>query len=82
VAVSAADPLNLLGVLTPGARLPALTGNRLLYRDGVPIAAREAGRTRFLVDLDPAARWRAETALLRRPAHAQPAEETALPQPA
>ena len=81
VAVSAADPLNLLGVLTPGGRLPALTGNRLLYRDGVPIAAREAGRTRFLVDLDPAARWRAETALLRRPAHAQPVQE-ALQRPA
>jgi ATP-dependent Lhr-like helicase len=38
VAVSAADPLNLVGILTPGARLPALTGNRVLYRDGVPIA--------------------------------------------
>ncbi|HEX5759068.1 MAG TPA: DEAD/DEAH box helicase [Thermoanaerobaculia bacterium] len=82
IAVSAADPLNLLGVLTPGARLPALTRNRLLFRDGLPIAVREAGRTRFLVDLDPAARWRAETALLRRPPHAKPAEETALVQPA
>ncbi|MGH9360848.1 MAG: Lhr family helicase, partial [Thermoanaerobaculia bacterium] len=82
VAVSAADPLNLLGVLTPGGRLPALTRNRLLYRDGVPIAVREAGHTRFLVELDPAARWRAETALLRRPPHAKPVEDTALLQPA
>ncbi len=38
VAVSAADPLNLVGMLTPGARVPALTGNRILYRDGIPIA--------------------------------------------
>ena len=38
LAVSGADPLNLVGILTPGPRLPALTGNRLLYRDGVPIA--------------------------------------------
>jgi ATP-dependent Lhr-like helicase len=81
VAVSAADPLNLLGILTPGARLPALTGNRLLYRDGIPLAVREAGRTRFLAELDPAARWQAEKALLRKPAHTQPVEE-ALLQPA
>ncbi|MGH8269746.1 MAG: Lhr family helicase, partial [Steroidobacteraceae bacterium] len=36
VSLSAADPLNLLGILTPGPRLPALAGNRLLYRDGLP----------------------------------------------
>ena len=34
VSVSGADPLNLVGILTPGAKLPALAGNRLLYRDG------------------------------------------------
>ncbi|HSN90261.1 MAG TPA: DEAD/DEAH box helicase, partial [Anaeromyxobacteraceae bacterium] len=34
--VSAADPLNLVGILTPGARVPALLGNRVAYRDGVP----------------------------------------------
>ena len=44
VSLSGADPLNLVGILSPGARLPALTGNRVLYRDGVPIAL--AGRRR------------------------------------
>ncbi len=34
VSLSGADPLNLVGVLTPGARLPALIGNRVVYRDG------------------------------------------------
>ena len=38
VSVSGADPLNLVGILTPGPRLPALAGNRLLYRDGIPTA--------------------------------------------
>ena len=38
LSLSAADPLNLVGILTPGARLPSLAGNRVLYRDGVPIA--------------------------------------------
>jgi hypothetical protein len=32
-----ADPLNLTGILTPGPRLAALTGNRVVYRDGLPI---------------------------------------------
>ena len=35
VSLSGADPLNLAGILTPGAKLAALTGNRLLFRDGV-----------------------------------------------
>jgi ATP-dependent Lhr-like helicase len=38
-ALSAADPLNLVGVLTPGPRIPAIWTNRILLRDGVPIAA-------------------------------------------
>ena len=39
-AVSGVDPLNLAGILTPGPRLAALAGNRLLYRDGVPAEKR------------------------------------------
>src|SRR3954469_19762925 len=49
VGISAADPLNLTGIVTPGERIPALTTNRILYRDGVPILAREAGQVRTLV---------------------------------
>ncbi|HEY4414429.1 MAG TPA: DEAD/DEAH box helicase [Verrucomicrobiae bacterium] len=44
VALSAADPLNLVGILTPGARIPAIWRNRILLRDGVPQAALEAGK--------------------------------------
>jgi len=65
-ACSGADPLNLVGILTPGARLPALSGNRLLYRDGVPIAVYAAGEVAFLGELEPAARWEAQNLLLRR----------------
>jgi ATP-dependent Lhr-like helicase len=43
VVLSAADPLNLQGVLTPGARVSALTSNRILFCDGLPVAALEAG---------------------------------------
>jgi ATP-dependent Lhr-like helicase len=41
IALSAVDPLNLS--LAPGRRVTAVRGNRILYRDGVPIAALEAG---------------------------------------
>ena len=66
VSLSGADPLNLVGVLTPGPRLPALTGNRILYRDGVPIALLAANEVRFLEALDAETQWSARAALLRR----------------
>jgi ATP-dependent helicase Lhr and Lhr-like helicase len=46
ISLSAADPLNLQGTLTPGARIAALTANRILFRDGLPVAALEAGEIR------------------------------------
>jgi ATP-dependent Lhr-like helicase len=52
VAVSACDPLNLVGVVTPGPRIAAVLGHRVSYRDGVPVdeargrAERAAGRKR------------------------------------
>jgi ATP-dependent Lhr-like helicase len=66
LSVSAADPLNLVGILTPGGRVPSLTGNRVLYCDGVPLALYVAGETRFLQTLDPESQWRAQNALLRK----------------
>ena len=38
VRLSASDPLNLVGALTPGQRVPAVPGNAVLYRDGVPLS--------------------------------------------
>ena len=50
VTLSAADPLNLQGILTPGPRVGALTANRVLFRDGLPIAALEAKEIRQFSD--------------------------------
>ncbi len=68
VALSACDPLNLVGTLLNGAKVPAVAGNRLLFRDGVPVATLVAGKVRLLQDADPftANEWRA--ALIRQPA--------------
>ena len=70
VSVSGADPLNLVGILTPGPKLPALAGNRLLYRDGIPTAVLIADNIQFLETLDDAREWTAQKELLRGPDHA------------
>jgi ATP-dependent Lhr-like helicase len=38
--LSGADPLNLVGILTPGQRIPATLGHRVAYLDGAPAAER------------------------------------------
>ena len=48
--LSAADPLNLQGILTPGPKIAAFTANRILFRDGLPVAALETGEIRKLSD--------------------------------
>ncbi len=65
VSFSGADPLNLVGILTPGPRLAGLTGNRVLYRDGVPLALAAGGAVQFLTKLDAAAEWQARKLLLK-----------------
>ncbi len=35
--ISAVDPLNLVGILTPGPRVPAVRTREVVYRDGRPV---------------------------------------------
>ncbi|MBV8485227.1 MAG: hypothetical protein JO077_20470 [Verrucomicrobia bacterium] len=44
IPISAADPLNLTGVLTLGLRVAAISAHRVLLRDGVPTVALKAGQ--------------------------------------
>jgi ATP-dependent Lhr-like helicase len=37
VRISAVDPLNLVGILTPGPRVPAVRTRAVVYRDGLPV---------------------------------------------
>jgi ATP-dependent Lhr-like helicase len=66
ISISAADPLNMLGILVPGPRLAPAASNRLLYRDGAPVAVLEAKEIRYLTEMDPSEQWQARNALLRR----------------
>ena len=66
VSISALDPLNLAGILTPGERVARLAGNRLLFEGGVPIAVHAGGEVRYLTALDEGAQWAAKNLLIRR----------------
>ncbi len=66
LAVSAADPLNVVGILTPGRRVAALAGNRILFQDGVAVAVREGATTRLLAEAPQTPAHELETALIRR----------------
>jgi ATP-dependent Lhr-like helicase len=51
--ISAADPLNLTGIITGGERLRSAAGNRIVYRNGVPLAALEGDMLRTFGEIDP-----------------------------
>jgi len=67
VTLSGSDPLNLVGTVLAGDRLPALAGTRVLYEDGMPVAALVANKPQWLIDGDLAQQRRWYNALLRRP---------------
>src|SRR5690348_11540699 len=53
VAVSGADPLNLVGDVLPGAKVPTVAASRVVYRDGLPVATLVAGEIALLQALEP-----------------------------
>ena len=65
VSLSGADPLNLVGIITPGPKLAALTGNRVVYRDGIPLAIFAGQEVQFLETLEAKDQWDARKVLLR-----------------
>ena len=67
VVVSACDPLNLVGVLTAGDRVPAALGNRVAFRDGVPMCSLQGGAPVPLASLDTVTLEHAASLLLARP---------------
>jgi ATP-dependent helicase Lhr and Lhr-like helicase len=66
VGVCAADPLNIVGTILPGEKVPALVGNRIAFRDGVCVATLISGKFEFAADLAPADREAARLCLAHR----------------
>jgi len=68
VCISGVDPLNLCGSLLPGDKVPALTGNRIVFQDGLPVATLVAGDMASLRELAPPLKEQARRLLLGRQA--------------
>ena len=60
-------PLNLVGSLLAGTTVPAVTGSRVVYRDGVPVAKLVAGEVTLLETMDAPSEQVARSKLLRGP---------------
>ena len=66
VTISAADPLNLAGIITAGDRVRVAGRTRNVYRDGTPLAAMEGDVRRELTAIDAAIAGDVARALTRR----------------
>jgi ATP-dependent Lhr-like helicase len=67
ISVCGADPLNLVGSVLAGTTVPGVTGSRVLYRDGVPVAKLVAGEVTLLETMDAATENLARNKLVRGP---------------
>jgi ATP-dependent Lhr-like helicase len=65
--LSALDPLNLVGTVLAGVKVPRQLGARMLYRDGIAVASLVAGQVELLVPLPAADEHAVRRALLREP---------------
>ncbi len=74
IAVSAVDPVNLAGTLLPGERINATLNNRIVFRDGLPVAVQRGDALELLNELDAELAWQAKMLLTRkrRPASFMP----------
>ncbi|MDQ2703209.1 MAG: DEAD/DEAH box helicase [Pseudomonadota bacterium] len=65
--LSASDPLNLAGTVLPGSKVPRLPGARVVYRDGIALAALVAGEVECFETLAAEDERAVRKALLREP---------------
>jgi ATP-dependent Lhr-like helicase len=77
--VAATDPLNLVGVLSPGPRVPAIVGNAVLYVDGHPAASLEGGQLVLRAPIAPGARIDDDLTYHPPPRPIEAASQAALP---
>ena len=50
--LSAVDPLNLLNLISLNCKLSRRSKNRMLYKNGIPIAVFESGKVIFLKEIE------------------------------
>jgi ATP-dependent Lhr-like helicase len=71
--VSASDPLNLVGTVLTGDKVPRLAGARVAFRDGIALATLVSGEVAMLAQLTPEQAQVVRRRLLREPGSALPA---------
>ncbi|MGJ0485599.1 MAG: DEAD/DEAH box helicase [Methylomicrobium sp.] len=64
--INASDPLNLTGIITPGDRIPSIHSQRLVYRDGTPMAYGSGKNVHYLQSFDAEHQWQLQWALLNK----------------
>ena len=67
LALSALDPLNVVGTVLAGRKIPRQLGARVLYRDGIALATLSAGEVELLVPLSAVDERAVRKTLLREP---------------
>jgi ATP-dependent Lhr-like helicase len=67
VCLAASDPANLLGTVVPGPKVARVSGARVVFRDGVPLATSLAGEVEWLVTLTPSETLAARRTLVSEP---------------
>ena len=76
IAISAADPLNLLGIVLPGEKVAATPNNRILFCDGIPIAQQTGDEMQTIGDAELDIESRTLLLSKRKPASLMPAPRT------
>lgn len=66
IAISAADPLNLTGIITPGQRIAAHSGHRILYKQGIPVASSKSGEVLIDENIPQQDHWQIKNLLTRK----------------
>jgi ATP-dependent Lhr-like helicase len=66
VSISSADPLNLTGIVTPGKRIAAQAGHRIVYKDGKPIATNQGGEIAIDDGVAQSEHWHIKNLLTRK----------------
>ncbi len=62
--LSAADPLNLTGIITPGDRVASSASQRLVYREGLPMAHGSRSTIHYHQTFDAEHQWQLRWALM------------------
>ncbi|MEW7984571.1 MAG: ATP-dependent DNA helicase, partial [Candidatus Thiodiazotropha sp.] len=66
ISIASADPLNLTGIVTPGKRITAQAGHRILYKDGKPVATNQGGEITIDDVIPESEHWHIRNLLTRK----------------